>query len=117
MDLTTIQLLVLKAIEEIQLTKQKRYTERFMTDYQNFAANEKNYAQQELKMILDQLKGKDGPHMLKQRAFKGTGLWPTIHSIFSHTSIDNAIKVLENALDAIEAAKQKTWLEFKNLIP
>ena len=52
-------------------------------------------------MIIRLLKGKDGPQILKQRAFKGTGLWPTIHSIFSQTSRDKALKMLEQINNAI----------------
>ena len=92
----------MKAFEERNLTRQKVLTEKFVTKYQQFAANEKNYVQQELKMILDMLQGPDGEQILKQRAFKGTGMWATLHALLTHYNRKTAVNVLKDFIDAID---------------
>ena len=106
----------MKAFEERNLTRQRRETEKFVTKYQKWAANEKNYVQQELKMILDILKGPDGQQILKQRAFKGTGLWPTIHSLVSHTSRTTALKLIEDISKAIKISPTGIGMDLRHFM-
>lgn len=86
-----------KVKSEIAINKWKAQTEQW-------AANEKNYVQQELKMILHMLKGPDGKSILKQRAFKGTGMWATIHQMLTHSSLNTIIQTTTDMLNAIDEA-------------
>ena len=91
-----------KLISERKLTDVKIRTERFNTLLAEFSAEEKKYMSQELGMVLDLLKGKDGPAILKQRALKGVGMYSTIHSAFEGHPVHEVIRAVKSILNSIE---------------
>lgn len=83
-----------KVKTEIAINKFKEQTEKW-------AANERNYIQQELAMTIKLLKGPDGAHILKQRALKGTGLWSIIAQMSTKSSRSTVLTTLKKMYDAI----------------
>lgn len=97
------------AIENKNKVKSEIAINKFKAQTEKWAANEKNYVQQELKMILDLLKGPDGEHILKQRAFKGTGLFPTIHAMATESSKSTIMQTIREFIRAIDEPSQSSF--------
>ena len=88
-----------KLVSERKLTDAKTLTERFNTELAQFSSEEKKYMAQELGMVLDLLKKKDGINLLKQRALKGVGMYSTIHSAFEGHPVKEVIRAIQAILN------------------
>ena len=103
-----------KLVSERKLTDAKTLTERFNTELAQFTAQEKNYMQQELGMVLALLKKKDGVNLLKQRALKGVGMYSTIHSAFEGHPVKEVIRAVEKLYEKVKNAMTPDFKDWHN---